>query len=186
MNPRPISWGRVLEIEIRRSLGGAARIRNIVKHSLAINPNQTDEMGDRPTFYVVIIYEDSGAGRRAKHFYDRIIKRLEDECDFSLELWSFQALALPGIGNAAARAAAQADFVILSMHGKSELSVETRDWIVSWSGLIANGKLALVALLDSRGTGRVSVASTLGYLRKVAEQKNINFYAHTSSGPSTN
>jgi hypothetical protein len=42
--------------------------------------------------------------------------------DFSLELWSFQVLALPWIGNAAERAAAQADFVILSMHGKSQLS----------------------------------------------------------------
>jgi hypothetical protein len=62
---------------------------------------------------MVIIYEDSLAGRRAKYFYDRILRELEDECDFNLELWSFQVLALPGIGNSAARAAARADFVIL-------------------------------------------------------------------------
>ena len=178
--------GRDLEIEIRRSLRGAARIRNIVKHSLAFNPNQTVDIADRPTFYVFIIYEDSRAGRRAKHFYDRVIQELEDECDFSLELWSFQVLALPGIGNAAARAAAHADFVILSMHGKSQLSVQTKDWIVRWSGLIGDCKPALVALLDSRTTGRVTVASTLDYLRKVADQNNISFYAHTSSGLSIN
>ena len=163
-----------------------AIIRNIVKHSLASNPNQTVGIGNRPTFYVVIIYEDSRAGRRAKYFYDRVIQELEDECDFSLELWNFQVLALPGIGNAAARVAAQADFVILSMHGKSQLSVQTRDWIVRWSGLIADCKPALVALLDSRATGCVTVVSTLDYLRKVADQKNISFYAHASSGLSTN
>ena len=178
--------GRDLEIEIRRSLRGAARIRNIVKHSLAFNPNQTVDIADRPTFYVVIIYEDSRAGRRAKHFYDRVIQELEDECDFSLELWSFEVLELPGIGNAAARAAAHADFVILSMHGKSQLSVQTKDWIVRWSGLIGDCKPALVALLDSRTTGRVTVASTLDYLRKVADRKNMSFYAHTSSGLSIN
>ena len=157
-----------------------------MKHSLAFNPNQTVDLGDRPTFYVVIIYEDSRAGRRAKYFYDRVIQELEDECDFNLELWSFQVLALPGIGNSAARVAAQADFVILSMHGKSQLSVQTKDWIVRWSGLIADCQPALVALLDSRATGRVTVASTLDYLREIANQNNISFYAHTSFGLSTN
>ncbi len=124
-----------------------------MKRSLASNPNQMFDLGDRPTFHVAIIYEDSRAGRRAKYFYDRIIQELEDECDFSLELWSFQVLALPQIGNLAAQAAAQADFVILSMHGKSQLSVQTKDWIVRWSGLIADCKPALVALLDRRATG---------------------------------
>ncbi len=186
MNPRPISRGAILRSRFEEAWERAARIRNIVKHSLAFNANQTVDIGDRPTFYVVIIYQDSGAARRAKHFYDRVIQELEDECDFSLEPWSFQVLALPGIGNAAARAAAHADFVILSMHGKSQLSVQTKDWIVRWSGLIADCKPALVALLDSRATGRVTVASTLDYLRKVADQENISFYAHTSSGLSTN
>jgi hypothetical protein len=130
MNPRPISRGAILRSRFEEAWERAARIRNIVKHSLAFNANQTVDIGDRPTFYVVIIYEDSGAGRRAKHFYDRVIQELEDECDFSLELWSFQVLALPGIGNAAARAAAQADFVILSR-----------------SGLISDCKPALVAVI---------------------------------------
>ena len=72
------------------------------------------------------------------------------------------------------------------MHGKSQLSVQTKDWIVRWSGLIGDCKPALVALLDSRTTGRVTVASTLDYLRKVADQNNISFYAHASSGLSIN
>jgi hypothetical protein len=99
---------------------------------MSFQPNQTVDLGDRPTFYIVIIYEDSWAGRRAKYFYDRITRELEDECYFNLELWSVQVLALPGIGNSDARAAARADFVILSMHGKSQLSVQIRDWILRW------------------------------------------------------
>ena len=98
---------------------------------------------------------------------------------------NFQVLAVPEIGDSAAKAAAQADFVILSMHCKAQLSVETRAWIERWSGLITDNKSALVALLDQPGMNRGTVASTLDYLRKVAERKGISFYTHTTFGLST-
>jgi hypothetical protein len=106
-------------------------------------PTQGATWATRPEFNVAIIYEDGAAGKRAKHFYDRVIRELVDECDFSLELWNFQLLAIPEIGNSAAKAVAQADFVILSMRCKARLSAETRDWIESWSGLITDNKSAL-------------------------------------------
>jgi hypothetical protein len=84
------------------------------------------------------------------------------------------------------KAAAQADFVILSMHRKAQLSVQTKDWFERWSGLITDNKPALVALLDQRGMKHGTVASTLDYLRKVADRKGISFYAHTTFGLSTN
>ena len=95
-------------------------------------------------------------------------------------------LAVPQIGISAAKAAAQADLVILSMHRKAQLSVQTRDWIERWSGLIADSKSALVALLDQPGMKRGTVVSTLDYLSKVADRKGISFYTHTTFGLSTN
>src|SRR6201981_1405335 len=97
-----------------------------MKLSSATDPYPGSDLDDRPKFNVVIIYEDGAAGKRAKHFYDRVIRELVDECAFSLELWNFQVLAVPEIGNSAAKAAAQADFVILSMHRKAQLSAQTR------------------------------------------------------------
>jgi len=157
-----------------------------VKLSSAMDAYQGFDVDDRSKFNLAIIYEDGAAGKRAKHFYDRMIRELVDECDFSLELWNFQVLAVPEIGNSAAKAAAQADFVILSMHRKAQLSTQTRDWIERWSGLITDNKSALVALLDQPGMKRGTVASTLDYLRKVAERKWISFYTHTTFGLSTN
>ena len=157
-----------------------------MKLSSATDPYPGPDVDDRPKFNVAIIYEDSAAGKRAKHFYDRVIRELVDECDFSLELWNFQVLAFPEIGSSAAKAAAQADIVILSMHRKAQLSVQTRDWIERWSGLITENKSALVALLDQPGMNRGTVASTLDYLRKVADRKGISFYTHTTFGLSTN
>ena len=111
---------------------------------------------DGPKFNVAIIYEDSAAGKRAKHFYDRLIRELVDECDFSLELWNFQVLAIPEIGNSAAHVAAQADFVILSMHGKAELPAQTRHWIERWSRLIADSKNRCVSLLEPESAARLT------------------------------
>ena len=153
-----------------------------MKLSLATDAYPGRDLDDRPKFKIAIIYEDSAAGKRAKHFYDRVIRELVDECDFSVELWNFQVLAVSEMGNAAAKAAAQADFVILSMHRKAQLSAQTRDWIERWSGLITDNKSALVALLDQPGMKRGTVASTLDYLRKVADRNGISFYAHTICG----
>jgi hypothetical protein len=105
-----------------------------------------------------------------------VIRELLDECDISVELWNFQVLTVPEIGDSAAKAAAQADFVILSMHGKVQLSARTRDWIERWSGLITDNRSALVALLDQPGRKRGTVASTLDYLRKVAARASFSGY----------
>jgi hypothetical protein len=69
--------------------------------------------------------------------------------------------------------------VISSMHRKAQLSTQTGDWIEGWSGLITDNKSALVALFDQPGIRRGTVASTLEYLRKVADRKGISFYTHT-------
>ena len=142
------------------------------------NGHAGDDLDDRPKFGVVIIYEDGAAGRRAKHFYDKVIWELVDECEFDLELWSFRVLALPGIGNWAARSAAQADLVILSMHGKTALSSPTRKWIGRWRRGLVDCKPALVVLLDETEAKGGGSAATLGYLRNLAVQNGISFYTH--------
>jgi hypothetical protein len=43
-------------------------------------------------------------------------------------------------------------------------------------------KPALVVLLDQRGMKRGTVASTLDYLRMVADRKGISFYTHAIFG----
>src|ERR1700759_734163 len=83
----------------------------------------------------VAIYEDGSTGRRAKRFYDKLILELEDECDFNLQLWSFQVLAIPELRKSAIESAAEADFVIVSLYGKAGLPVDIREWIEAWCKL---------------------------------------------------
>jgi hypothetical protein len=70
-----------------------------VKPSSTTDAYPAPELDDRAKFNVVIIYEDIAVGKRAKRFYDRVIRELVHECDFRLILWNFQVLAVPEIGN---------------------------------------------------------------------------------------
>jgi hypothetical protein len=137
------------------------------------------DLDDMPCFNVVILYEDGPTGRRAKSFYDKFIHELEDECDFNLELWNFQVLGIPEFGESATEAAAQADFVILSLHGKAGLPGEIKEWIETWTGQIIDRSPALVALVDKPNARGGTTASTLAYLSSVANRTGIDFFAHT-------
>jgi hypothetical protein len=139
----------------------------------------TLDLDDKSKFNVVVIYEDGPAGRRAKHFYDKLVHELEDECAFSLQLWSFQVLAIPELRESAIESAAQADVVILSLHGKAGLPVDIREWIETWSKLIIGKGSALIALVDKSTTRGGTNASALAYLKGVAKRTEVDFFGHT-------
>jgi len=139
----------------------------------------TPDLDDRSKFKVVVIYEDGPTGRRAKHFYDKLIHELEDECAFSLQLWNFQVLAIPELRESAVESAAQADFVILSLHGKAGLPVDIREWIETWSKLIIGKDLALITLVDKSTTRDGTNASALPYLKRLAKRTKVDFFGYT-------
>jgi hypothetical protein len=139
----------------------------------------TLDLDDKSKYKVVVIYEDGPAGRRAKHFYDKLIHELEEECAFSLQLWSFQVLAIPELRESAVESAAQADFVILSLHGKAGLPVDIREWIETWPKLIVGKGPALVALVDKSTTRGGTNDSALAYLKGVAKRTEVDFFGYT-------
>ena len=134
---------------------------------------------DEPILKVVIIYEDVRTGTRAKLFYDKLIHELRNECVFSLQLWSFQVLAIPDIRESAADSITQADFVILSLHGKAGLPARMRQWIETWSRQILDRGPALIALVDKSMARSGQNPLTLAYLKGVAQTNRVAFFAHT-------
>jgi len=139
----------------------------------------TPDLDDKSKFKVTVIYEDGPTGRRAKHFYDKLVHELEDECAFSLQIWSFQVLAIPGVRESAVESAAQADFVILSFHGKAGLPVDIREWIETWSKLIIGKDLALITLVEKSTTRDGTNASVLPYFKRLAKRTKVDFFGYT-------
>ena len=138
----------------------------------------TPHRDDEPIFKVVIVYEDVPTGRRAKLFYDKFIHELKNGCVFSLQLWSFQVLAIPEIRESAADSITQADFVILSLHGEGGIPSRMRQWIETWSGQISDRGPALIALVDKSMAEDGQNALTLAYLRGVARTNRAAFFGH--------
>ena len=132
------------------------------------------ELSDRPTLKAVIIYEDRATGIRAKCFYEDLVYELKGKFDLNLDLWSFQVLSIQKIGHSAALVAAQADVVLLSLCGDAELPAEIREWIETWSQLIAGNDPALVLLVDRHQTSKTCVA--VDYLQGVANKLGIDFF----------
>jgi hypothetical protein len=93
----------------------------------------------------------------------------------NLDLWSFPILAISQIGNLASQVAAKADIVILSLRGDAEIPAEIREWIETWSQLIADNDPALVLLVDRHQTSKTCVA--VDYLQVVANKLGIDFFA---------
>ena len=139
----------------------------------------TPRWDHEPNSKVVIIYEDGPTGKRAKLFYDKLIHQLEDECAFSLQLWSFQVLAIPEIRKAAADSIAEADFVIFSLRGEAELPPRLRMWIETWPGQNFDRDPMLIALVDKTTARDGRNALTLAYLRDVAQTDRMLFFGHT-------
>jgi hypothetical protein len=139
---------------------------------------RTPHRDDKPIFKVVIVYEDVSTGRRAKLFYDKFIHELKHDCLFSLQLWSFQVLAIPEIRESAADSITHADFVILSLHGEAGIPARMRQWIETWSSQISDRGPALIALVDKSIAQDGQNALTLAYLRGVAQTNRAAFFGH--------
>ena len=150
-------------------------LRSEIQMPLTLDPDPDD----KAQFKTVAIYEDGSTGRRAKRFYDKLILEFEDECDFSLQFWSFQVLAIPELRKSAIESAAQADFVILSLHCKAGLPVHIKEWIETWSKLIIGKDLTLIALVEKSTTRDGTNASALPYLKRLAKRTKVDFFGYT-------
>lgn len=103
---------------------------------------------NKQTINVVMVYEDYATGLRAKRLYDNLCRQLEPECEVNQSMWKFEVLAVPRLGTVAAEEAAEADMVIISLSGESELPGRVKDWLETWVGEKAGQSSALVALFD--------------------------------------
>ena len=81
---------------------------------------------------VSVVYEDSATGARADDFYQTLIRCLGRNCEFTKEMWLLTELRTVQLRAIAAREAASADLVIISVHHAEALPDEVKSWIDPW------------------------------------------------------
>lgn len=143
---------------------------------LPLRPADTE--GNSP-FNVVIAYEDLETGKHGKKTFDLLVEHLSEECSFNNQMWKFDVLSVPKLREMAAKDAADADIIIISTHGKSDLPDDVKAWIEQ--GLAGKPRaIALVALFDRDDYVNNPARS---YLAGMAQRAHIDFFSQPAQRP---
>jgi hypothetical protein len=102
-------------------------------------------------------------------------------CELTKELWLLTELRTTDLRAIAAKEAAAAELVIISVHHAETLPNEVKSWIELWLKQKGKRSEVLLALFDPpyRGTS----SSIQAYLRAVAERGNMEFLARSEETP---
>jgi hypothetical protein len=136
--------------------------------------------GSPPTpFNVVIIYEDFGTGKRAKNGLDYVAEELGNDLEFRHSMWRLDILQDPKLNILAASALAQADLLIISVHGERQLPTKIRALIDERLAQSANHQCALVALFEVAAPATRS--SVYAFLANLARRHRLDFFEQALS-----
>jgi len=150
-----------------------------MQNTLPFPPIRPSDNEEKPTFNVVIAYEDFETGKHAKNTYDFLVEHLGDEFDFSNQMWKFDVLSVPKLKHMAVRDAAVADIIIVAAHGTGDLPQEVKSWLEMSleEGIHAIGLVALFdenAYMDNPGRS---------YLQGLTEGANLEFFSQPGPLP---
>jgi hypothetical protein len=128
----------------------------------------------KPLLKAVLIYENFAAGVRVRWFCEKFVRLLDVRLEEAN--WSFDALGIREIREAAASAARKADVVMLSVSGRKKLPEIIKTWLDMWLWLLDSEDPAFVALFDA--SAPQYAVSTQAYLSGVAREAGIDFFPH--------
>jgi hypothetical protein len=132
-------------------------------------------------FAVLAVHEDSGTGARAEEFCQTLATYLGRTAAISKEMWLLTELRTSPLRAIAAREAAAADLVIVSLHHAETTPDEVKSWLDLCLKQRGNRPAVLLALFDPLYLGTSS--SIQSYLREVAQRGKMEFLARTEEKP---
>jgi hypothetical protein len=141
------------------------------------------EASVKPGLDVLLLYEDLSTALRAKHSLDLLPGQLSAVAAWGTRLWRIDLLAEPLLAEQSAIEAAAADVIILSLHGRSELRAEARDWLSRWLDHKEDRPYALAALLDPEPAHPGGRNPVVAYLKRVAEAAYADLFCGFCSAP---
>jgi hypothetical protein len=132
-------------------------------------------------FAVSAVHEDSTTGARAEEFCQSLAKSLVRISEIKKDMWLLTELRTTQLRAIAAREAAAADLVIVSVHHAETLPNEVKSWIDLWLKQRRSRPAVLLALFDPLYLGTSGSIQT--FLREVARRGNMEFLARSEEKP---
>lgn len=150
-----------------------------MQNTLNFPPLHPAETESRPTFNVVIAYEDFETGKHGKKTYDFLFEHLGEEFEFSNQMWKFDVLSVQKLREMAAKDAASADIIIVAAHGRSDLPQDVKAWMELW----LTEKLQAVALVGLFDRDESLDNPARSYLASIARRANLEFFSQPGTLP---
>ena len=124
---------------------------------------------------VMILYEDSMTGRRAKLMLDRVLNEVDLPEPVDLRICRMNLLHEPMIRARAVRMAAESEIVVLSTYGKEEGLKDVEVWLEEWSRSRNDHPCAFAVLLHD-AESPADPNHWLTPLRQAAREGNLDFF----------
>jgi hypothetical protein len=137
-------------------------------------------------FRIVIAYEDFDTGTRATMMTKRLAAQLPPEIGLATDAWKFELIGDPHLCELARKSATDANMLIISVTGNSELPADISEWLENWALRERNQPVALVALHNLEPQALDESPPLRTYLRRVAEQGNMHFFWYGEDRPAKN
>ena len=149
-----------------------------MKHAIAFDAFETPRLGADvgSALSVVVAYEDFERGTHAKTTCDFLAQSLGKGWKISNQMWKFSVLEIEALREMAARDAAAADIIMVSLHCGSALPEPVKHWIEGWAGQARNAT-ALVALFDGPSEAPPGTPDTRAWLAEAARRAGLEFFA---------
>ena len=126
-------------------------------------------------------YEDAHTEARVNEFCRGLGRNLGEQCKIIQQMWLFNELRIPQLRAIAAKEAAQADLVIISVHHAQSFPTEVKDWIGLWLGQKESRPGVLLALFDPVYQGDSTALQT--YLKELSRRGKKEFLVQSEEMP---
>ena len=129
----------------------------------------------KPTWSVVVIYEDVAAREAAVIFCDHLVERFWARVEFEVSWWSLADLAADCSAQDGARKAAEADLIVVATTPGRNIPAVLREWVEGWVSQRGDREGALVGLTDpGAGPSGASLEKYI-YLRNAAHRAGMDY-----------
>ena len=132
-----------------------------------------------PELRVVIICEDLESGKYAKEVQDHLLLSLGAKIQFKPEVWTFRALQRPELQEMASKEIEQADLILFSTRGQTEMPQAIKNWLEMLVTRPARPR-ALVALFG-REENPAQVQTSRLCLEQIAAKGRLDFFMESSA-----
>ena len=134
-------------------------------------------MNGKTAFRILIAYEDRETGNSARNLVRRLAARLASCCRLESDPWKFELIGHPRLKRFVARAAGEADMIIIAAKGGEELPSSVRGWLECWASRHRCDPVALVALSPEQDEVRVPAPAWLAHLARTAAVAGADFFS---------